>query len=225
MWTPEDVSERFIEAADVEYRMLVKGMTRGGNAWPSYAYTREDYEGWDDAARADNLANWQGRKVTRSPEISRWEEVFFVWTNRYIPDLRARQTVWTWAHCMAHGPSFVFVCEKRGWVRRTEYARKERTFADLAETLRNNDVLFRPAEQIPLAQQTDVLARNGDKVGASRDRSQHPPFRSESPRHLLTSDAAIAEFEQHLADENEKRRKARLRKSLRGVPGGETETV
>jgi hypothetical protein len=97
--------------------------------------------------------------------------------------------------------------------------RLERTFERLAESLRNNDVLFRPAEQTPVGQETPIMAGNEHRIGATRNRTQHPPYRSETSCDTLTTPAALAAFTQHLADVNEARRKSRLRKSLRGVPG------
>jgi hypothetical protein len=48
---------------------------------------------------------------------------------------------------------------------------------------------------------------------------KHPPYRLEKSCDTLTSPAALATFAQHLAEVNEQRRKARLRKAMRGVPG------
>ena len=130
MWTVEIVKARFIEAADIERRMMVKGGPSTGSAWPTYSYDAEDIAGWDDVAIADNLERWQGRKATKSPELTRWEEVFFDWTGLLAVDRRI--IVWRWSQCIASGRSFSEWCERKGLVRMTAYNRMERVFANLA---------------------------------------------------------------------------------------------
>ena len=129
MWTIDVIKMRFVEAADIERRIIVKGIQSGGNAWPSYAYDDEDMHGWDDQARLDHLEVWQGRRVTKSPELTRWEETFFEWT-ALIPQSR-RILVWRWAQCIANGRSFSEWCEKKGIVRMTAYNRLDRVFENL----------------------------------------------------------------------------------------------
>lgn len=222
MWTAEDVRSRFIEAAEIERRMHVKGLPTAGNAWPSYRFDAEDRAGWDDRAKQDDLEAWQGRKTTESREIARWQEVYFVWTLQFIKRDADRRRVWIWARCMSGGPSFVSICEKRGWVRRTEYARLERTFSSIARKLTNNGSVFVAADILPLAQKDDAGHTEAQMVGLRArlgKQHSHPPFRTESHHDALTTPEAVAAFSQHLADTNDLRRKARLRKALRGVPG------
>jgi len=197
MWTVEVVKARFFEAADVERRMMVKGIGGGGNAWPSYSYDKEDMAGWDDQAIADNLERWQGRKVTKSPEISRWEEVFFEWTSM-IPKPR-RVLVWRWAQCIASGRSFSKYCEDEGLVRATAYNRMERVFDNLTTRFRNEARFLRhPDEKWARQFEPDPASVSSrmDEVVAKR---HHPNpdklhFRSEAHHDRLTTPAAVAEF-------------------------------
>ena len=155
--SPEDVRLRFVEAAEIEHRMHVKkGTSSGGNGWPGYRFDEEDMAGWDDAARLDNLEQWQGRKVTKSAEITRWEECYYGWTLGMLPKPADRRRVWIWARCIACGPSFVSVCDKQGWKTRTEYHRLERTFKFLAAQVSNNILLFWKADIPGLAHRNDV---------------------------------------------------------------------
>jgi hypothetical protein len=219
MWTVEIVKARFFEAADVERRMMVKGMSSGGNAWPSYSYDAEDMAGWDDQAISDNLERWQGRKVTKSPELTRWEEVFFEWTP-IIPE-RRRLLVWRWAQCIVTGQSFSTWCENKGIVRRTAYNRIFRVFDDLTARFRNESRLLREPDEKWASQQPRSeasISHTVDDVAAKPN--MHPAsYRTEASHDHLTTPAAVAAFAQHLAETNELRRQARLRKALRGVPG------
>jgi hypothetical protein len=224
MWTIEDVKARFLEAADVERRMIVKGLPGSGNAWPSYRFDEEDMKGWDDQAKLDHLEMWQGRKVTKSPEISRWEEVFFIWT-AMIPENR-RLLVWRWAQCIASGGSFSKWCEDRGLVRMTAYNRLDRVWTTLAARFSKEARLLRSPDakwdlQVPQSEIQENLSLK-NSVSAKSPRI-HPAYISEKSTDHLTNPAALAEFSQHLADVNESRRKAQLRraKAMRGVPDGQ----
>lgn len=221
MWKPEIVLARFIEACDVEHRMWVKGGPTAGNAWPSYCYEQADIDGWDKKAEEDHLERWQNRKVTKSPELHRWEECFFEWTPLIAEDRRF--LVWRFAQCQANGGSFSEWCRKKGIVRQTAYNRVAVILEMLAEQfdkearrLREPDARFyrqpkRSASIHVASSRVDVAARYG---------ATHPKaYRAEPSTDHLTSPDAIAAFEQHMADVNERRRKARLRKALRGVPG------
>lgn len=221
-WTVENIKARWIEAADVERRLHVKGLPTSGNAWPAYCY---DKTAWDDQAHEDFAEMWRDRRVTRSDELSRWGEVYFGWTLRFVPEGR-RELVWAWSRCNSgvDGRSFSKVCETHGWVKSTSFLRVERTFESLVSQLCIALIPFRPAAH-KWSGQSDHFEHDANPIVGSCDQRVapkiHPPFRAESPRHLLKTDAAIAEFEEHLADVNEARRKARLRKALRGVPGEE----
>lgn len=220
MWTAEIVRARFIEAADVERRMLVKGgPASGGASWPSYSYEFEDMAGWDDQAITDNLERWQGRKVTKSPELTRWEEVFFDWT-KIVPE-RHRVLVWRWSQCIASGRSFVAWCERKGINRSTAYNRLERIWENLATQFRKEGRMLLDPDEKWTGQQEPLQAPSAGKMTkVARDKDGgHLPYRSERSHDTLTTPQAIAEFTEHLAKTNEERRKARLRKALRGVPG------
>lgn len=232
MWSVEIVKARFFEAADVERRMFVKGMSAGGNAWPSYSYDADDMAGWDDQAIADNLERWQGRKVTKSPELTRWEEVFYQWTP-LIPhrplstkignkrgEVSQRKLMWRYAECIASGKPFVAYCERKGINRSTAYNRRDAIFNDLALRFRNDNRLLLLPDERASGQQTHEMRPQAGPIGeptAERGKP-HPPFRTEPCRDLLKSPAAIAEFSKTLSDHNERLRKMRLRKALRGVP-------
>ena len=218
MWNIEIVKARFFEAADIERRMTVKGMSSGGTAWPSYSYDADDMAGWDDQAIADNLERWQGRKIAKSPEITRWEEVFFEWTSM-VPETR-RILVWRWSQCIASGRSFSAWCERAGMVRATAYNRMERVFEDLTARFRNEGRLLRyPDEKWSGQFEGEKASLSHTIETAAPKRTAHQPYRTEPHEDHLTTPEAIAEFAQHLAEMNEARRKARLRKALRGVPG------
>ncbi len=228
MWTIEVVKARFFEAADVERRMVVKGMNGGGSAWPVYSYDAADMSGWDDQAIADNLERWQGRKVTKSPELTRWEEVFFEWT-ALIPE-RRRVLVWRWAQCIASGRSFSKYCEDKGLNRSTAYNRMERVFLDLTALFRNEGRRLLDPDPRWSGQFDGNPASISYKMAPSVTKRDHPGpdglnFRTEASDDRITTPEAVAEFAQHLADTNEARRKARLRKALRGVPGEEQEAA
>lgn len=220
MWTVEVVKARFWEAADVERRMFVKGMSSGGNAWPSYRFDKEDRAGWPDDVIEEDLKIWMGRKPVGTPEFTRWEEVFFDWT-QLIPEPR-RLLVWRWSQCIAFGKSFSKYCEEKGLVRATAYNRLERVFKNLTNDFRiANRLLRRPddkwAGQFEGPQAFTEI--RSDEVVATQHQVDHPPFRTEPHRDMLGTAEAVAEFSKHLADVNDQRRRARLRKALRGVPG------
>ena len=218
MWDVEIVKARFFEAVDIERRMIVKGIGGGGNGWPSYSYDKEDMEGWDDAAIADNLERWQGRKVTKSPEITRWEEVFFEWTS-IMPE-RHRKLIWRWAQCIVYRRSFSSYCHEKGLVRSTAYDRMEKVWDFLvahfrleARLLRLPDEKWAGQETVPMASEEQVM----DVAAPKRGPTIHQPFRTEAHRDLLGTAEAVNEFTKHLAAHN--RAQARKReKALRGVP-------
>jgi hypothetical protein len=218
-WTPDIVRARFVEASEIERRMFVKGMTGGGNAWPSYRFDEEDMSGWDDQARQDHLEQWQGRKVTKSPELTRWEEVYFYWTP-LIPE-RRRSLVWRFAQCRASGSSFSKYCENKGLIRMTAYNRLDKVFETLASRFLLEGRLVRLPEGTNPLHQDVVLAlqtHTMDSVAPPKSPSLHPPFRTEKHLDTLTTPEACDGFAKHLASHN--RAQARKReKALRGVPG------
>lgn len=223
MWTSDIVKMRFVEAAEVERRMFVKGQGGGGNAWPQYRWDAEDRAGWDDQARMDALEQWQGRKVTKSPELSRWEEVYFFWTPM-IPE-RRRSLVWRWSQCIAYGNSFSAYCEKKGLVRMTAYNRLDKVWENLTAQFLLERRLVRLPEGTNALQQDLVDAsveHTMDGVAPHNKPTIHPPFRTEKHHDNLTSPEAVNQFTKHLAATNSARRRMQDRKrekALRGVPG------
>lgn len=223
MWTPDIVKRRFFEACDIERRMVVKGgMSTGGNGWPSYIYDADDHKGWDDQAMQDNLERWQGRQVTKSPEITRWEEVFFEWTS-IVPE-RHRKLVWRWAQCIASGRSFSKYCQEKGIVRITAYKRLDKVFDFLVTHFDLERRFLKEPEGKWAIQEDQIEAMEYGNIknnALDRRSPEHPPFRPEKHHDALTTPAAIAAFAQHLADTNDERRKLqerRMKKAMRGAP-------
>ncbi len=222
MWTVEIIKARFIEAADIERRMLVKGMSAGGNAWPTYRFDDDDREGWDEQSKQDEVDALRRRLPLGTPELTRWEEVFFDWT-ALVPQAR-RILVWRWSQCIASGRSFSEWCERKGLVRMTAYNRMEKVFAALAAQFDLEARLLRqPAEKFALQtspEKAPSVHTMGERAPKRRYAETHPTaYQVEPSTDQLTTPEAIEAFAQHLADVNEERRKARMRKALRGVPG------
>lgn len=221
MWTVEIVKARFIEAADIERRMLVRGMSAGGNAWPTYRFDDDDREGWDEQSKQDEVDALRRRLPLATPELTRWEEVFFDWT-ALVPQPR-RILVWRWSQCIATGRSFSEWCERKGLVRMTAYNRMEKVFGSLAEQFDLEARLLRqPAEKFALQTNPEKATYRHKMTPAAtkRDKAAHPSaYQAEPSTDQLTTPEALEAFAQHLADVNEQRRKARMRKALRGVPG------
>jgi hypothetical protein len=220
MWTIEVIKARFVEAADIERRMLVKGMSGGGNAWPTYGFDEEDRKGWVQEDIDAEKERWSRNKTTATPEITRWEEVFFDWTGLVREDRRV--LVWRWAQCRASGRSFSEWCDRKGIIRMTAYKRIDRVCELLVDQFRLEARLLRWPDGKWSLQDEAKLAPSDHTMRTAADNAgpvKHPPYRSEKSCDTLTTPAALAAFTQHLTDVNEARRKARLRKAMRGVPG------
>lgn len=167
MWTATIVRDRFAEAAATERRLPHEkaGPSEKMGFWPEYqdevsdlvaksayvdadidftAISRADWHRFArgrelDRARLEEIARRNNRRLPPSPgEISRWEEVLCVWTPDYLRDEKERRLVWYWAFCASGGKSFAAVCRKKGWVRRTAYARLDRLFERVAGDLVND---------------------------------------------------------------------------------------
>jgi hypothetical protein len=229
MWTAEVVMARFVEAADVERRMLVKGMSAGGNAWPTYGFDDEDRKGWVQEDIDDEKERWSRNKVTTTPEITRWEEVYFDWTALVRQDHRL--LIWRWAQCIAGNRSFSAWCERKGIVRMTAYKRRDRVVRTLAEQFRLEARLLRwPEGKWSLQDEANLapVAHTMETAASKAAPVEHLPFRTERHHDTLTTPAAVAAFAQHLADTNARRRKSQERrriKSLRGAPGEDQEAA
>lgn len=217
MWTDLIVRARFLEAADVERRMVVKGEGGGGNAWPAYYYDAEDRAGWDDQAIQDNLERWQGRKITKSNELTRWEEVFFEWT-KLIPPQR-RLLIWRFAQCLVAKQSFSEWCRRKGINRSTAYNRVEKVFRDLATVFGNEGRLLRMPDErwCGHSAQEDVPIKPQAEKSASANGKKKYAFLADKPTDTLKTPAAIASFVEHLEEVNSQRRKALARRLGREV--------
>jgi hypothetical protein len=221
MWNPEDVRDRWIEAVMIEWVMRVKGGPSAGNAWPSYVFTKEDRDGWDDIAKQDEVDVIRSRRPLTSADLKRWGECYFEWTMAIPVDRRT--LIWRYAQCMAGNRAFSEYCDRKGIVRRTAYNRIHRVFDELTERFNKEGRPLVPADhkwtsQSRAREVESVVDAEKPRHGTSGQRA----WRSEDSTDNLTSPEAIAAFEQHMAEVNEQRRKrqeARLRKSLRGVPG------
>jgi len=180
MWTSEIVKARFVEAAEIERRMFVKGMTNGGNAWPTYNFDEDDRRGWVKADLEAELEWWSRNNRTTTPEITRWEETFFFWTP--MIQERRRSLVWRFAQCRATHQSFSKYCETYGLVRMTAYNRLDRVFENLASRFVLEGRLMRLPKEMDTLQESDLVACTDHKmevVAPKRGPTIHPPFRTE----------------------------------------------
>lgn len=140
MWTATIVRDRFAEAAATERRLPHEkaGPSEKMGFWPEFRATFEDMTGWGSKRLAEERELRFRRLPPSSAAISRWEEVLCVWTPDYLRDEKERRLVWYWAFCASGGKSFAAVCRKKGWVRRTAYARLDRLFERVAGDLVND---------------------------------------------------------------------------------------
>lgn len=218
MWTPDDIRARFFEAADIERRVVVKGMPGCGNGWPSYRYDKDDRDGWDDAARQDDLERWKGRKFTTSAEQSRWQEVVFEW--RLLIPIERRDLVWDFAECRSRGWSFSKYCEDRGLVRMTAYRRIDRAMESLARRFTLEPRSLKPAAERWVLQVAGLQGIDGGKVenvAPKKGAPKHPPFRAEKHHDNLMTPEAVSAFQAHVSGHNDRMRRRRER-AMRGVP-------
>lgn len=140
MWDAITVRDRFAEAAATERRLPHEkaGPSEKMGFWPEFRATFEDMTGWGSKRLAEERELRFRRLPPSSAAISRWEEVLCVWTPDYLRDEKERRLVWYWAFCASGGKSFAAVCRKKGWVRRTAYARLGRLFERIAGDLVND---------------------------------------------------------------------------------------
>lgn len=220
----EIIKGRFHEAADVE-RFLPRPMSPDAAAyWPVYFYTQEDREGWTEDTKSDAADRWaRSRKLTRSA-ISRHDECL-LWSMTILKDERYRRILWRWAFCQAKGWNFGETCRRQGWAKTTAYRRLNASFERIGSHLVGERLFPTLPDEKYLEHLRPQNATESDKITAPsfEEVSQAirfaPSFRVEESTDTLTTPAALAEFSKHLADVNEARRKARLRKTMRGVPG------
>lgn len=221
MWTPDIVKARFQEAAETERYLPRPRMGTGAGFWPLHQYTKEDRDGWDDAARADNADMWaRNRKLTREA-ISRHDECL-VWSMTLLGNEAHRHIVWKWAFCQVNGWSFSEACKRRGWVRVTAYRRLQASFDRISVQLHTASALVRLPDEKWLRQDAQPALEDclGPETSVIRVAApKHPPFLLEKPTDTLKTPAAIEAFVAHLEDTNAKRRKDRARR-FRVVSGG-----
>lgn len=204
MWTADDVRIRFIEAADTE-RFLPKPFTSTGKGfWPQTFYTEEDKEGWTEQDQADFAAQ---RPATRAPAgaISRHAECMD-WTATKIQDKMRRHLVWGYAFCRANKRDFGKMCDRRGWVKRTAYDRLHRLWDRVSGELLNNNIMFRPASEFWLAQETPVRASTQCKmapdVAAPIAIPFTPAFYTEKARDLILTGQDAENYASFLDERN-----------------------
>lgn len=217
MWTSELVRDRFIEAASTERFLSGLKKPTAKNYWPEFRYTTEDREGWDDMAKQDHLAIWQGRGTAKADALSRYLECLD-WTIERITDPKRRQLVWAFAFCKAYKRDFGKLCRERGWVKTTAYNRLNRALAQLAADLGNDNIALRLApstsvghEPPSIVQETHTAESHANAVAIKFT----PGFRTEASRHLLKDEGAVADFQSHLDAVNADRRRLQEREAKR----------
>ena len=140
MWDAITVRDRFAEAAEVERRLPHErsGPSQKLGYWPEFQASFEERVGWGEKRLAEERELRFRRLPPSSAAISRYEQVLCVWTPEYLYNENERRLVWYWAFCASGGKSFAAVCRKKGWVRRTAYARLDRLFERVAGDLVND---------------------------------------------------------------------------------------
>jgi hypothetical protein len=217
MWTSELVRDRFIEAASTERFLSGLKKPLAKNYWPEFRYTTEDREGWDDMAKQDHLAIWQGRGTAKADALSRYQECLD-WTVERITDPKRRQLVWAFAECRAFKRDFGKLCRERGWVKATAYNRLNRAWAQLAADLDNDNIALRLAPSTSVGHEPHPLVQISSTLGdcASPVAIKFTPgYRTEPSRHLLKDEASIADFQSKLDAVNADRRRLQEREAKR----------
>lgn len=149
MWTPLDVRDRFVEAAEVERRTPRGqwGPSQKMGFWPEYEREFEDQTGWSGQTWQDIYDARNGRRIPPTPsERSRAEEVLLEWTPLVRED--RRKLVWFWAHCAAGGGKFSAVYRRMGLKHRTAYDRLARVFDSLTALFVNDRRTLRLAGNV-----------------------------------------------------------------------------
>jgi PAS domain-containing protein len=209
-WTPDIVKARFQEAAETERYLPRPRMGTGAGFWPLHQYTKEDREGWDEAAKADNADLWaRNRKLTREA-ISRHDECL-VWSMTLLGGETHRHIVWKWAFCQVNGWSFSEACKRRGWVRVTAYRRLQASFEMISGRLGTARTLVRLPDEKWLLQDGSISAnrcdRREDVVTAPTAIKFTPGYQTEKSRDLIQTQDDAETFAKFL-----ERRNARMRK-------------
>lgn len=217
-WTSDIVKARFLESAETERYLPRPRMGTGAGFWPLHQYTKEDRDGWDDAARADNADMWaRNRKLTREA-ISRHDECL-VWSMTLLGNEAHRHIVWKWAFCQVNGWSFSEACKRRGWVRVTAYRRLQASFDRISVQLGTQSSVVRLPDEKWLLQDGPFSAIASGTAAeidtASRAIKFTPGIQFEKSRDLLTTPQGVADFAAHLDAVNAERRKFQEREAKR----------
>lgn len=157
IWTPDVVKIRFVEAAATERFLPSIRTPKAFGYWPEFIYDQDDRDGWDQQAKDDHLALWQGRGAARADALTRYQECLS-WTIEHIQEPKRRQLVWAFAFCRANKWDFGKLCEKNGWVKSTAYDRLLRTWKQLSLSFHNNGLLLREPSAFWIGHETPVMA-------------------------------------------------------------------
>ena len=218
MWTAEVVRIRYVEAAGTERFLSALRLPTANGYWPEFHYDAEDRAGWDQAARDDHLAIWQGRGTAKADALSRHQECL-TWTIERVTDPQRRRLVWSFAFCRAYKRDFGKLCKERGWVKTTAYNRLNRVWDHLAFNLNNDAVFLREAAPYWVGHETPRMACvSGTKGNRDAEISAipfTPSFRTEPSRDLLVTPEGVADFTAHLDAVNKERRKFQEREAKR----------
>lgn len=137
--TPEEITERILEAAAIERRMpRAKEKPSAGNGYClPWVHTQADMNGWrrepgDKLHRGDDpLKSWReefwssAKAQVTAAEVTRWEEVRQWFIDR-VTDQRERRALWAWAASKHGGKSFARWCRSEGIHVETGRRRKNR---------------------------------------------------------------------------------------------------
>lgn len=217
MWTPETVRIRYVEAAGTERFLSALRLPTANGYWPGFQYDDDDQKGWDQAAKDDHLAIWQGRGTAKADALSRHQECLS-WTIERIADPERRRLVWGFAFCRAYKREFGKWCDERGRAKSTAYNRLNRVWGHLAATFNNEGLLLREAAPYWVGHETPRMAcvsarpENNATVQAIRF---SPGYQVEKSRDLLTTPEAVADFIAHRDAVNAERRKFQEREAKR----------
>lgn len=143
--SPEEVSERFIEAAELEKRLPKAGTTpRGDGAGYilPWVHSETDIRGrgktpgdqltpGDDPLRQWRDEFWAGNAPLSSAEMGRWEEAMD-WVRLRLDDPKERRALWHWAIAKAGGKPFTQWCRREGIAVETGRRRKNRAILRIA---------------------------------------------------------------------------------------------
>ncbi|MGB6080242.1 MAG: hypothetical protein WBF99_12360 [Xanthobacteraceae bacterium] len=191
-WTASIVMGRYLEAAATEKFFTADRPSVDRGYWPVFNPLVTDdvdvrghhmtpqrvwKEVFDDNAREDYLAKWQGRDVATPGQISRHDEAL-LWTCRIIKEEKLRRIVWVWAFCaITPKRSFAKACDHYGWVRQTAYRRLTRAFERISAKLNNDKVLLRFPDDKWMRQLPASVAHTNGNIAPVAD-MQTPNSRS-----------------------------------------------